>query len=154
MEDAFDPFTKEYLTTIVKKAGLLFFSVFILNCNSMKENKFIISGNEDLLANSKICIVKNSETGTKEVKSLLYLNKHHLVSVNNDIAEYYNIYVSFNDSIVTVLKFENINRNISKDDINLEMEKDDDGNVGIKNSYAKSLTPLIPFEEYYRLKND
>ena len=138
------------LTIIAKKSALLFLLIFLINCETMKENKFKIIGNKAIIDNSKICVIKTSEHGEQSIRSLVYLNTQQVVTVNNDLAEYYNIYVSYNDKEVAILNFENIIRNISKDDITLILEKDKDGNVGIKNSYAKNLTLLIPFEAYLK----
>lgn len=153
MEYLYSPRTKEYSITTAKRWGLLFILTLLFNCNTMKENKFIISGDTELLKNSKICIVKTSETGKKKIGSALYLNEQELIIVNNDIAEYYKIYVSFKDSLVTVLKFENINRNIAKEDITLIMEKDKNGLVGIRNGHSSSIKILIPLEEYLKKEN-
>ena len=99
--------TKGFSTTIVKT--ILFLTLLTnLSCNKMNEQNFKVFGDESLLKDCKINIVNKTESENKIIESLLYKGKIQEIPINNETGEFYKIYVSYNDDLITTIEFENI----------------------------------------------
>lgn len=149
---------KGYLIIIVK----CFFIPLLLtiNCRKMDNQNFKLFGDEELLTNSKINIVKINEAGKKNVQTLLFLGKQKDVIAETEVGVVYNVYVSYNDSVFNVLKFENVMRNASDHINHLYMTKENDSiyinyvgrETEIENKKGFGVF-LVPKAEYFKLNN-
>lgn len=142
--------TKGFSTTIVKT--ILFLTLLTnLSCNKMNEQNFKVFGDESLLKDCKINIVNKTESENKIIESLLYKGKIQEIPINNETGEFYKIYVSYNDDLITTIEFENILRNMKNPpDISFTIQKNNNGFIGIKET-AKDFSVLLPIEDYFKL---
>ena len=121
-----------------------------LSCNKMDKQKFKVFGEESLLKDCKINII--NLTGVKQgiVETLLYKGKIKEISIDDEVGEVYRVYVSYNDSLVTTIKFEDILRNMKNPpDIAFVIQKNDNGFIGIKGT-AEGLSILTPIDDYFK----
>ena len=105
------------ILTIIAKTTVLSILLINLSCNNMSNQKFKVFGDEVLLKDCKINIFTTDETGFKKANTLLYNGKIFDVKSSEEMGEVYTIYVSYKDSLVNTLEFENIFRN-AKDQVN------------------------------------
>lgn len=117
----------------------------------MNEQNFKVFGDESLLKDCKINIVNKTESENKIIESLLYKGKIQEIPINNETGEFYKIYVSYNDDLITTIEFENILRNMKNPpDISFTIQKNNNGFIGIKET-AKDFSVLLPIEDYFKL---
>jgi hypothetical protein len=96
---------KEFLTIIVK----ITLSVLILthlSCNKMDKHNFKVFGEESLLKDCKINVYKSSENLQRTETLLFKGNQYEVKSSESDIR--YIVYVSYKDSLVNTIDYENI----------------------------------------------
>ena len=158
MEHSLSQHTKECLTTIVKY--ILFSLILITNltCNKMNKQNFKVFGEDDLLRNTKINIVETGETGEKIEKTFLFKGEKYDVEAEVETGGVYEVYVSYKDSLVNVLKFENVMRN-ANDYINHLYLTNTDNKINIlyvgrESDIAKKKgfnVFLIALDEYYKI---
>jgi hypothetical protein len=118
----------------------------------MNEQKIKVIGEESLLKDCKINISTSTEINKKTTESLLYKGKIKEIPIDNETGEFYKIYVSYNDSLVTSIEFENILRNMNNPpDVFLIIEKNNNGFIGVKKTHSKEFSILLPIEDYFKL---
>ena len=157
MEHLSNQHIKEFLTTIVKNI-LILIILTNLSCSKMNKQYFKVIGEESLLKDCKINIVKNTETGFETKETLLLNgNLNEVKSLEEDF--YYNIYLSYKDSLVNKLDYENIMGGENNQINHFYLYKDKDiiffKFVG-KEDFLKSIVErpknvLIPIENYFKL---
>ena len=121
----------------------------------MSNQNFKIIGDDELLKNCKITIVKTDENGVSLKKSLLFKGEVFDVVSESEIAEIYDIYVSYKDSLVNQLNFENVFRNVDDRICNLYLNKKDEQffvkfvgrEIDLKNNQG-FLKPLISLKDF------
>ncbi len=145
---------------IIGKCFFILLLIITINCRKMDNQNFKLFGNEELLTNSKINIVKIDESGNKNVQTLLFLGKQKNVIVETEVGVVYNVYVSYNDSVFNVLKFENVMRNANDHINHLYMTKENNSiyinyvgrEAEIENKKGFGVF-LLPKAEYFKLNN-
>ncbi len=144
---------------IVKYLYLVILLITTIACK-MKNENFNIYGDEELLKNSKINIVEIDDLGNEKTKTLLFLGNKKIVEPKTETSAIYKVYISYKDSLVNVLKFENIMRN-ANDHINyLYLNKENDlimlryvgreSEIETKKGFGIF---LLTKEEYYKVNN-
>jgi hypothetical protein len=126
----------------------------------MSKQDFKVYGEEVILKDCKINIFIEDETGNKKQNTILYKGKLNKITPETEIGELYKIYVSYKDSHVNVLKFENIFRNASDQINHFYIDKRDDiisvmfvgreAEIKSKEGFTKI---LIPIDEYFKTQN-
>jgi hypothetical protein len=145
------------------KTFLLLFTLIFLSCNKVDKtnNGFEIFGEDALLKNIKVNSIKNREDGAEKKQTLLFNRKQFSVQEENETAYFYRIYLSYKDSLVSVLEYENILRG-DKNQINqIYLFKEQDS-ISFKFIGSKEFLPdidnrpaehFITLEEYFQQKN-
>lgn len=145
------------------KTFLLLFTLILLSCNKTEETNtnFEIFGEDALFKNIKVNIIKNREDGVEKKQTLLFNGKQFSVKEENETAYFYRIYLSYKDSLVSVLEYENILRG-DKNQINqIYLFKEKDG-ISFKFIGSKEFLPdidnrpaerFITLEQYFLQKN-
>lgn len=148
---------------IVVIAPLLIVILILLSCNKTEETNtnFEIFGEDALLKNIKVNIIKNREDDVEKKQTLLFNGKQFSVQEENETAYFYRIYLSYKDSLVSVLEYENILRG-DKNQINqVYLFKEKDG-ISFKFIGSKEFLPdidnrpaeqFITLEQYFLQKN-
>lgn len=72
------------------------------------QDNFEIFGDESLLKEIKLNVIKTSETGLEKKETLIFNGKKYIVRAENETGFVYKIYASYKDSLVKVMQYENI----------------------------------------------
>jgi len=130
----------------------------------MNDSNFKIFGDQNLLKDIKINIVETRETretretGEKKVNTLLFLGKKSTIEAETETSVLYTVYVSYKDSLVNSLKFENIMRNSNTYINHLYISKKDDSiiltYIGRESKINEGVNiVLLPKKEFFRNNN-
>ncbi len=122
----------------------------------MSKQDFKVFGDEKLLKNCKVNIVKIDASGTETKKTLLFSGRSQNVKSETETGVIYWVYISYKDSLVNRFEFENIMRN-ANDYINHIYIEEIDSEIDFKYvGREKDLTDnkgyhqiLIPLERYF-----
>lgn len=147
---------KGFLTTIVK-VFLQLSLITTVACTKMNEQTFKVFGKENIVKNTKINIIKTDDRGAKTENTLLFLGKEYDINAETEVGTNYKIYVSYKDSLVNILKFENIMRN-ANDHINHIYLNEENNNINViyigrESDVAKHhgfMKTLIPKNDFYK----
>lgn len=145
--------------TIVKYI-FLFILLILMQCKQMESKEFKVFGKEELLKNSKITIIEISDSEPDKVQTLLNLGNVTKLKTENKVSLIYEIYISYKDSLVNVLKYENIMVN-ANDHINHIYINEEDSMIKVtyfgRESDLKSQEGfskiLLPKKEFFRINN-
>ncbi len=127
------------------------------SCKKMDNQEFKVFGDAELLNNTKITIVEVGDFDSEKIRTLLFFGRRMKLKPETEVGVVYKIYISYKDSVVNVLKFDNVMRN-ANDHINhlyLEKEKDiiniiyvgRESEIRSKKGFYKI---LIPVEDFYK----
>lgn len=72
------------------------------------QDNFKIFGDESLLKEIKLNVIKTSEAGLEKKETLIFNERKYIVKAENETGFIYKIYVSYKDSLVKVMQYENI----------------------------------------------
>lgn len=150
-------YIKAISMNIAKTIIILLILLTNLSCNKMDKQDFKVYGDTLLLKECKINIIKINESGVATKQTLLYNGKQFLVESESEIAEAYTVYFSYKDSLINVLKYENIFRN-TNDQVNHFYFAKNKGTISVKfvgrrddlKNKQGFTTTLIPFDEYQK----
>lgn len=146
---------------IFKMFYLLSILIFV-GCNKMNEHKdnFEIFGEESLLKDIKLNVVKRSEIGLKKKETLIFNGEKYIVEEENETGFVYKIYVSYKDSLVNAMEYDNIMRGDDNQINHFYLYKNKDivyfKFVGVKKNLQemedRPIHSLIPVDEYFMQK--
>ena len=160
MEYVSNPRNKKYVTISGKYICYLIFLLINLTCIKMNKQNFKVFGKQELLKNSKITIVELGDLNTENTETVLFLGKEKEMEAKTEVAAVYQIYVSYNDSVVNVLKFENIMRNANDHINHLYLTKEKDAiqlqYMGREADLVNKQGPgilLLSKEEFFKINN-
>lgn len=95
--------------TTARYLSLIILIITKLSCK-MENSNFEIYGNEELIKHSKINIVKIDDNGNERQQTLLFFGKTNIIKAETEVGATYKVYISYKDSLVNVLQFENVMR--------------------------------------------
>jgi hypothetical protein len=132
-----------------------------LNCKKNMDNQYFrIIGSEELLKHCQVNLLKIDERGRETLQTILCKGKLNQVKAENEIGCIYIFYVSYKDSMVNVLKIENIMRNANDhiDYLYLSKERDlirfqyvgRESEIETKRGFGVF---LLPKKEFYKINN-
>lgn len=126
----------------------------------MDQTEFKVYGNKELLDYSKINIYQQDENGKKQTETLFYLGELKEFKPNDEIAVFYEVYISYKDSLVNTLKFENVMRNANDHVNHIYIQKENDeisviyiGRESEIETQKGFRTVLIPLNKYLELNH-
>lgn len=124
----------------------------------MENENFIVFGDENLLKNCKINISKIYSSNKQKTETLLFNGKTN--NIKTDLDAVYKMYFSYNDTLVSTLKMENIFYGASDQINHFYIQKKEDAItvmfVGREADLKKGQgfkTILIPLDEYFKTEN-
>lgn len=159
MENLLNQHIKGFLTTIVK-VFLQLSLITTVACTKMNEQTFKVFGKEDILKNTKINIIKIDDRGTKTENTLLFLGKEYDINAETEVGATYELYVSYKDSLVNILKFENVMRN-ANDHINHIYLNEENNSINViyigresdVDKHHGFMKTLMPINDFYKANN-
>ncbi|WP_241280400.1 hypothetical protein [Chryseobacterium cucumeris] len=159
MENLLNQHIKGFSTTIVK-VFLQLLLITTVACTKMNEQTFKVFGKEDILKNTKINIIKIDDRGAKTENTLLFLGKEYDINAETEAVATYELYVSYKDSLVNILKFENVMRN-ANDHINHIYLNEENNSINViyigrESDVVKHhgfMKTLMPKNDFYKANN-
>jgi hypothetical protein len=130
----------------------------------MNEQEFKVFGENEVLKNCKINIVKVNEQGVEKKETLLCNGKQYSIKTEDEVGAIYTVYFSYNDSLVNIIKYENILRGTNEEINNFYITKNQSAvlakligkknNLKIGKGHQVVLMPIVDYFKEQKIESE